>query len=92
MRQGVMAPIKQLRMDYMLPLRFGETMTVEASLHWTEASRLNYTFVIRNGRGETATTGCTVQLFLDGEGRLLVCQPDFIADFMARWRRGELPG
>ncbi|MBU1230980.1 MAG: acyl-CoA thioesterase [Proteobacteria bacterium] len=88
--RSISAPIKQMRVDYMLPLTFGETVTVEATLHWTEAARLNYSYIIRNGRGEVATTGCTVQLFLDPQGQLQVCQPEFIADFMTRWKRGEL--
>lgn len=91
-RHGVTAPIKQLRVDYVLPLVFGETVSVEAALHWTEAARLNYSYTIRNGRGEVATTGCTVQLFVDANGRLEVCQPEFLAEFMARWKRGELVG
>lgn len=91
-RHGISAPIKQLRVDYILPLTFGETVSVEATLHWTEAARLNYSYIIRKDRGEVATTGCTVQLFLDSKGQFQVFQPEFIAAFMARWKRGEFAG
>ena len=35
--KGIVAPIRKLHVDYFRSLRFRETFTVEAVLHWTEA-------------------------------------------------------
>ncbi|MBP2673542.1 MAG: thioesterase superfamily protein [Deltaproteobacteria bacterium] len=88
-RNGVAAPIRKLHVDYFLPLRFQETFTIEAILHWTEACRLNIEFVLRNRDGAVATTGYTVQMMLDAAGNLLLVPPPFYREFMERWRRGE---
>ena len=89
-REGVAAPIKRMEADYILPLRFGETCTITALLHWTEAARINFEFEIRNGEGRLATTGCTVQLFLDERGGMLMSPPDFYLRFLRQWKDGTL--
>ncbi|MDX9981319.1 MAG: acyl-CoA thioesterase [Lentisphaeria bacterium] len=83
-------PIKQMYVDYRLPLRYGDEFTVEAIMHFTEAARLNVEFVIRNAAGETATTGYSVQLMLDRDFQLLVTPPPFFQDVCRRWQAGEL--
>lgn len=89
-REHVVTPIKQMHVDYILPLRFGESCTVTALLHWADSARINFEFEIRNDREELVTTGYTVQLFLDEAGELLMCPPDFYQAFCERWKRGEL--
>jgi len=89
-RENVLTPIKRMQVDYILPLRFGELSTISAILHWTDAARINYEFEIRNRSGELTTTGCTVQLFLDRAGTVLMCPPPFYVEFLNRWARGEL--
>ncbi len=89
--EGVAAPIKQLHVDYRLPLRFGDRFTVEGLLHWSVAARLNHEFIIRNLAGEITTTGYTVQMFTDPKGELLLTQPEFVREFCRRWQEGELP-
>lgn len=87
---GVMTPIKKLHLDYHLPLRFKESFTVEAALHWSEAARINMAFTIYNSDEKVATTGCTVQLMLDREGTVLLLPPPFHREFLERWRAGAL--
>jgi len=89
-RQGVIAPIKQMHVDYLLPLRFGESFTIEAILHWTDATRLNHEFILRNTAGEVTTTGYSVQLLMDQEQNVLMLPPPFYAEFRQRWLSGEL--
>lgn len=86
----VAAPIKQMQVDYVRPLRFNEEATIEALLHFHEAARLNFEFIIRNAAGAVTTTGCTVQLFLDQNHELLLSPPDFYAAFLRRWKEGRL--
>ncbi len=88
-RHNLLAPIKQMFVDYQAPLRFDERCAISASLHWTEAARLNFSYVIRSREGEVLTTGYTVQLFLTPEGELYTARPDFYADFCERWKAGE---
>lgn len=87
---GVVTPIKQLHIDYLKPLKYGDEFTVEALLHWTEAARLNIEYIIRNADGDVTTTAYSVQMLLDTEGELLIVQPDFCREFFDRWKAGEL--
>ncbi|MEI8078421.1 MAG: acyl-CoA thioesterase [bacterium] len=89
-RHQVMAPIKQLVIDYHLPLRFHDAFTIEGILHWSEAARINYEFVIRDSAERVTTTGCSVQLLLDASGQVLLVVPPFCAELRERWRQGVL--
>lgn len=89
-QQGIVSPIKQMHVDYQRPLRFSETFTIEAILHWSDAVRLNHEFILRNAAGEVTTTGYTVQLMMDKADNVLMVPPTFYADFRQRWQAGEL--
>ena len=88
--QGIVSPIKQMHVDYQRPLRFGETFTIEALLHWYDAARLNHEFILRNAAGEITTTGYTVQLMMDQEDNVLMVSPPFYDSFRQRWQAGEV--
>jgi len=88
--QGIVSPIKQMHVDYQRPLRFGETFTIEALLHWSDAARLNHEFILRNAAGEITTTGYTVQLMMDQEDNVLMVSPPFYDSFRQRWQAGEV--
>jgi acyl-CoA thioester hydrolase len=88
--QGIISPIKQMHVDYQRPLRFGETFTIEAVLHWSDAARLNHEFILRNAAGEITTTGYTVQLMMDQEDNVLMVSPLFYEGFRQRWQAGEI--
>ena len=87
---GVVAPIKQMHFDYHQPLRFGDKMTTEAVLHWSEAARMNFEFTLRNGNGELSTTGYTIQMMLDFNENILVVLPPFYEEFLNKWKAGVL--
>lgn len=89
-RHNIAAPIKQMHMDYIQPLSFGDTAHIETLLHYNEAARLNYEFIIRNCAGDITTTGYTVQLFVDIDQELLMTPPDFYADLLKRWKERNL--
>jgi len=88
-KQGVAAPIKQMHFDYIKPLAFGDIAHIETTLHYTEASRLNYEFIIRNDSGDITTTGYTVQLFVTFDHELFMTPPDFYQEFLGRWKNEE---
>jgi len=86
----VVAPVRIIHTDFHHPLRFNETITIESILHWTEAARINIEYVIRNREGRVATTGYTVQVFIDEENNLLLVPPPFYQEFREKWRRGQV--
>lgn len=88
--QNALAPIRKMHVDYMRPLVFGQRFFIEGILHYSEAARLNYEFVLRNEAGEVTTTGYTVQMMMDAQHNVLLTPPVFYLEFLARWREGRL--
>jgi acyl-CoA thioester hydrolase len=88
--RGVVVPIKKIHVDFHRPLRFRVEARIEAALRWSEAARMNYEFVIRDGTGRVAATGYTVQMMLDLQDNLCMIPPPFYADFLERWKTGKL--
>jgi acyl-CoA thioester hydrolase len=86
----VLAPIRKMHVDYFRPLNFAQRFFIEGILHYSEAARLNFEFVLRNERGEVTSTGYTVQMMMDAKHNVLLAQPDFYLDFLVRWREGRL--
>ena len=87
---GILVPIKQLHADFHRPLRLKDEVTVEATLHYSEAARINHAFVIRDRQGAVATTGFTVQMMLDQDRNLCMIPPPFYESFLERWREGRI--
>jgi len=87
---GVVAPIKKMHVDYHRPLVFEEPFTIEGILHWNEAARMDFEFILRNADGQVTTTGYTVQMMMDRANILLLVPPPFYREFCDRWRSGEM--
>ena len=86
---GVIVPIRKIHIDYHHPLRLREIAAIEGFLHWSEASRINFEFVIKNGEGRMTTSGYTVQMMLDMEENILMVPPPFYKAFLEKWKKGE---
>ncbi|TRZ93167.1 acyl-CoA thioesterase [bacterium] len=87
---GVVTPIKNMHIDYHRPLSFDTSFTIEAVLHWSEAARLNFEFILRDGDGLVATTGYTVQMMMDRDNNYLLAPPPLYREFCKRWQAGEV--
>ncbi|MFH7319914.1 acyl-CoA thioesterase [Desulfurivibrio sp. D14AmB] len=87
---GVLAPIVQMQIDYKAPLFFDEEITIAATLHWNDAVRLDYSYLISGADGRVAASGCTIQLLTDPQGGLMLTHPQWIAAFREKWRQGML--
>ena len=87
-RNGVAAPVRKLHVDYFRPLRFQDVFTIEGVLQWTEATRMNIEFILRNEARVVVTTGYSVQMMLDADMNLLLFPPPFYREFIDRWRGG----
>jgi len=88
--RGILTPIKKLHLDYFRPLRFPDYFSIEGILHWSEAARLDFEFILRNADQEVTTTGYTVQMMLDPQQNIMLIPPPFVQEFRDRWRQGEL--
>jgi acyl-CoA thioester hydrolase len=82
-------PIRQMQIDYYEPLHFEDKITIEAIVHWSEATRLNMEYIIR--KAETvACCGSTVQMMLNERFEVLLWPPPFYVEFMEQWKKGAL--
>jgi len=90
MQHKVMAPVRQMYVDYRAPLAFHERCTITALLHWSEAARLNLSYLIKNQAQEIVATGYSVQMFIDAQREVMLEQPAFLHDFCRRWQSGEV--
>lgn len=89
-KNGVIAPIKKMHIDYHQPLAYPDVFTIEGILHWSDAARMNFEYIIRNKSGDLMTTGYTVQMLLDLDKNLYMVLPAFYDEFCRRWKAGEL--
>ena len=89
-RAQVPVPIRQLTIDFVRPLQFEEHFEIETILHWSDAARINFEYAIRNSQKQLVCTGSTVQMMLNNQLEVLLTPPPFFADFLQRWKRGEL--
>ena len=88
--KSVAAPIVQMHIDYLAPLRFDEVMTIETTLHWADALKINFSYRIFSEDGPLAVRAYTVQLFTDSQGNMLLVPMDWIEEFRNKWRAGEI--
>ncbi len=79
-----------MQIDYYRPLRFEEDMEIKTLLHWSDAARINLEYEIHNTQGQLVCTACTVQLMLDRNFDVLLAPPPFFAEFLNKWKQGEL--
>ncbi|MDR2726548.1 MAG: acyl-CoA thioesterase [Deltaproteobacteria bacterium] len=87
----IITPVKQMGIDYMIPLRFPQKCRITATLHWTDAAKINLSYMIHDCSGALLTTGYTVQLFIAADQTLCMVKPDFYQNFCQLWENGRLP-
>jgi acyl-CoA thioester hydrolase len=89
-RNGIIAPIKTMHIDYHKPLTYPEIITIKTILHWSDAARLNFEYIIMDNKQELTTTGYTIQVMLDLNKNLYMVSPAFYMEFCRKWKAGEL--
>jgi len=82
-------PIRQINIEYIEPLFFEDDIEIEAILHFSEAARINFEYIIRKNDNNVCA-GYTIQLMLDENLELLLAPPPFYLDFMEKWKKGLL--
>ncbi|MFA5394208.1 MAG: acyl-CoA thioesterase [Candidatus Ratteibacteria bacterium] len=89
-RSKLAAPIVEFHIDYHQPLYLDEEFTVTASLIWNEGSRINIEFELRKKDKGLATSGYTVQMFMNAKtGEVYLNSPALLEHCRKRWRKGE---
>ncbi|MHC4973290.1 MAG: acyl-CoA thioesterase [Planctomycetota bacterium] len=74
---GYIAPIVRSEVDYYLPARYGDVLTLHARLHPDRGARVTFSYLVCTQRGEELAAGLTVQVFTDLSGELVLVRPDF---------------
>lgn len=87
-KNSVIAPVVQMHLDYLTPLRFDDIIEIETTLYWSEALRLNFVYRISGPEGQLVARGYTVQLFTDPGGELLIVAPSWLQEFRQKWQDG----
>jgi acyl-CoA thioester hydrolase len=82
-------PIRQINIEFLEPLFFEDDIEIETILHWSEAAKINFEYIIRKN-DNIVCMGCTVQLMLDENLELLLSPPQFYHEFMEKWKKGLL--
>ncbi|MDM8526315.1 acyl-CoA thioesterase [Desulfococcaceae bacterium HSG8] len=84
------APIVQFHIDYHQPLMLGEKFTVSASMIWSQGARLNTEYTLIKKDNTIATTGYTVQMFIEGTtNEICITTPELLGKCRRRWEAGE---
>jgi len=87
---GIQAPIVQLHIDYIASAYLEEEVTVQATLHWSDAARIDTEYAIVRANGNLVARGYTVQLFISAAtGAPLLTPPAFVEASRQAWRGGQ---
>ena len=89
-KHGVLLPVRQMHLDYLVPLTYGHTYEIKARLFYTEAVRLNVDFTILDEQKNIMTRGYSVQLLMDKNQQVLFERPAFYEKICQMWRQGKL--
>ncbi len=86
----VVIPLKIFHVDYVQPLHYGQSYTVETRLLWNDAALLEIEYTIYDADGKIMTTAFTTQLMVNKSNELLLEHPPFFQALRERWKAGIL--
>ena len=82
--EGFYAPLVDLRFNYKKPLVYGRKARVEITFRNTEAAKIIFDYEIYDAEDNSLiATGYSVQVFLDGQYKLVWTNPEFYE----KWKR-----
>ncbi len=87
---NVVIPLKIFHVDYVHPLHYGQSYTVETRLLWNDAALLEIEYSIYDAAGTVMTTAVTTQLMVTKDNTLLLEHPPFFQALRERWQAGTL--
>lgn len=88
--QGFMVPLVKLDMDYKLQLRYGEQIVIETTWQNCDAAKIIFNYrILRKSDQAVLLTAKSIQVFLNKEGELELCNPEFYLDWKKKNGIGE---
>lgn len=85
-REGIYAPVYDLHVRYLAPLALNDRAVIHTTYVYKPGARLDYHFrVFRESDGTLCAEGDTVQLFIDGQGELILDKPDYFRGWQKRY-------
>ncbi len=86
--QGYAVPVVSVQCDYKRPLRYGNSVIVEATLVNTQAAKMLFEYKIFDSKKKTVVaTGSTVQVFVDIKTfELHLTLPTFYEAWKKKWK------
>ncbi|MCK5310501.1 MAG: acyl-CoA thioesterase [Desulfobacteraceae bacterium] len=89
-RNGILAPLKKIHIDFKTPVFFREKISIECILHYTRASKISTEYIIKKQDNSIAATGYVIQMLLNPEYELFLTQPEYYKNFCEMWEKGEI--
>lgn len=83
-------PIVSYEVQYLEPCKLDEVLSVTATLHATDAARLNISYQVHGADGTLRVAAKTSQVFIDMKAKA-VCfvAPDIWTTCLERWKKGD---
>lgn len=83
-REGIYAPIYDVKLRCLAPLCLDDEFTVHTRYVYHPGARLDFEYTIcRASDGEVCCKGATTQLFIDRDGELMTLAPAFFQQWQA---------
>ncbi len=81
-KEGYAVPIVKTSTEHLLPLKYGDVMTIETTFVNTRAAKMTFRYVIYNDEGDTICRGETTQVFTSGKnGNMSLIHPEFFTNW-----------
>ncbi len=82
--QGLMVPLVKMDIDYKLQLKYGEGIIIETTWENCDAAKILFRYrILRKTDQAVLMTARTTQVFLNKQGELELCNPEFYLE----WKR-----
>jgi len=78
--QGIIMPVRSLKVDYKIPALYDEVLTVKSCLKSMPETRLDIDYEIFNAKNQLVCTGNTVLVFVDVKTRRPRRAPEFFVN------------
>lgn len=90
-KQGYAVPIVKTATEHLLPLIYGDVLTVETTFNNSRAAKIIFTYIIKNSNGKIVCKGETTQVFTAViNGELSLTNPGFFKNW--KLKHGLLDG
>lgn len=82
---GLLVPIVNMNIDYKLPIKYGERLLIETTWENCAAAKIIFNYrILRESDQALFMCATTTQVFLNKEGELELCNPEFYQEWKKR--------